>query len=232
MNILHKIKLLLGLEKPPAPVHIPTLWEQVQAQLQPLSPDEQNALLKTKLAEAEQAISAFVQADTPPEEAPDPVIWQQFEVLVRIYEQLHPQTPGTVDANYEELLGKLVRILLVSAKPAAEVLSQVEGYVQKFEESLLLREASGIYKFAVSENKKVIRFPFMEPKAVKAARTEEAEKELAHLFTESRELQLLELDTHTPWVPISFLEIMDLARAGSIVCVKSAGKPEYYGFLK
>lgn len=232
MNILHKIKLLLGLEKPPAPVHVPTLWEQLQAQLQPLTPDQKAVLLNTKQVEATQAVDAFVQAGIPSEQVADPTIWQQCEVLVHVYEQQHPQTPGVVDSDYEALLGKLVLVLLVSAQPAAEVLSRIESYVQRFEEPLLLHEASGMYKFTVSENKKVIRFPFMEPKAVKAARKEEAEKELSQLFTESRELQLLELDTHTPWIPISFLEITDLARGGAIACVKVAGKSEYYGFLK
>jgi hypothetical protein len=152
--------------------------------------------------------------------------------MVFVYQQLHPATAGMVDEVYEQLLGKLVSIFQVSAQPAAATLSALESYVQRFEEHLLLQEASGIYSFAVSENKKVIRFPFMQPTSVRAVHKQEAEQVLARLFTESRELALLELDTRAPWIPISFLEITDLARGGTLACVKLAGKPEYYGFLK
>lgn len=232
MNLVHKIKLLLGLEKPPAPVHIPTVLERLQAQLQTASADQKTELLQTAQRAAEKQVSDFLQARGPVEQAPDPVVWQQFEVMVFVYQQLHPAPAGVVDGAYEQLLGTLVNIFQVSAQPAAGALSALESYVQRFEEHLLLQEASGIYSFSVAENKKVIRFPFMQPTSVRAAHRQEAEQTLARLFTESRELALLELDTHTPWVPISFLEIMDLARGGTIACVKLAGKPEYYGFMK
>lgn len=231
MGIIHKIKLLLGLEKLPAPVHVATLLEQLQGQLQSVAPDQKAALLQTAQSAAEKQVGEFLQARGPVEHIPDPVAWQQFEVMVFVYQQLHPVTPGVADESYEHLLEKLVALFQVLAKPAAGTLSALEGYTQRFEEALLLHEASGTYSFAISENKKVIRFPFMRPKAVKAAYKEQAEQMLSQLFTESRELALLELDTHAPWVPISFLEITDLARTGSIACIKQAGAQEYYGFL-
>lgn len=231
MNIIHKIKLLLGLEKPPVPVHVATLLEQLQGQLQGATSEQKAALLQAAQTTAEKQVDEFLQTRGPVEQGSDPLVWQSFEVLAFIHQQLHPVTPGVVDESYEHLLEKLVALFQVSAKPAAGVLSALEGYTQRFEEALLLHEASGTYSFAISENKKVIRFPFMRPKAVKTAYKQEAEQTLSQLFIESRELALLELDTHAPWVPISFLEIVDLARTGSLTCVKQAGVQEYYGFL-
>ncbi len=231
MGIIHKIKLLLGLEKPPAPVHVATLLEQLQGQLQSVTPEQKAAMLQTAQSAAEKQVGEFLQTHGPVEQVNDPVVWQSFEVLAFVHQQLHPVTQGVVDESYEHLLEKLVALFQVSAKPAASVLSALEAYTQRFEEALLLHEASGTYSFAIAENKKVIRFPFMRPKAVKTAHKQEAEQMLSQLFTESRELALLELDTHAPWVPISFLEITDLARTGSLVCVKRAGTQEYYGFL-
>lgn len=231
MKLLTKIKLLLGLEKPPAPPHIPTLLEQLQAQLQPLENAQKQELLKSKQTEIEQQLQSFISARGSVEPGPDPVIWQQFEVAAFIYKQLRPVAPDEVDPAYEHLLGTLVSIFQLNAKPASEVFSVLDSYVQQFEEPLLFHEAGGVYSFGVSENKKVIRFPFMQPKAVKTARMEEATKVLGQVFVESRELALLELDTHAPWVPISFLEITELARTGSIACVQLPGAHQYYGFL-
>lgn len=232
MSILKKIKLFLGLEKPPAPPHVLTLLEELQAQLKALTPEQRTGVLTSKLTEAGQAVDAVLASRGPVEPGGDPTAWQHFEVLVFVYQQLHPQMAGVVDPAYEQLLGKLVSLFQLNAKPAPEVLSALETYVQRFEEQLLLREASGTYSFAISENRKVIRFPFMQPKAVKAARLTEATTTLGQVFTESRELGLLELDTHAPWVLISFLEIVELAREEKIACVKLAGTSQYYGFFK
>lgn len=231
MSIVKKIKLFLGLEKPPAPPHVPTLLEGLQAQLKALPAEQAVGILTSKLAEAEQAVASVLGTQGSVELSGDPIVWQHFEVLAFAYQQLHPQTAGIVDPAYEQLLGKLVSLFQLNAKPASEVLSVLDSYVQHFEEPLLLHEASGTYSFAISENRKVVRFPFMQPKAVKAAHLSEATTALAQVFTESRELSLLELDTHAPWVLISFLEIVELAREQKIACVKLAGTSQYYGFL-
>lgn len=231
MSIVKKIKLFLGLEKPPAPPHVPTLLEELRTQLKVLPPEQRTGVLTSKFAEAEQAVASVLATPGSVESSGDPIVWQHFEVSAFAYQQLHPPTAGVVDPAYEQLLGKLVSLFQLNARPAPEVLATLESYVQRFEEPLLLHEASGTYSFAISENRKVVRFPFMRPKAVKAAHLSEATAALTQVFTESRELSLLELDTHAPWVLISFLEIVELAREKKIACVKLAGANQYYGFL-
>lgn len=140
-------------------------------------------------------------------------------------------TGDEIDAAYERLLGRMVAYAEVFAKPSLEVINALDAYIQTFEDAIYIHEAQGNYSLAVSENGRWIRLPFLDKKTIKPGKRESAKKKLRELFPEAGELTLLELETHVPWWPISFLEFSEKAKGMRLALLYNPEGEKYYAYL-
>ena len=234
MSILAKIKVFFGFGKKVEALKIPTLLEQFESQYKTLPETKQLEFLDSTIAQLEvesegylaQNLGHVVDADDYFAKAVE-----HFELEVALYKLKHKMLPGVVDKDFEKLLGRLPKIAECFAKPGSEVLKNVDEYIQKFEEQLLLAEADGVYNIKISENGKWICFPFLDAKIVKHIRVTEAKKVLVDLFVDAKDMSLLELDTRVPWLPISFVEVQEKCKLGRVSLLRDSSTGKYYGYI-
>ena len=234
MSILAKIKAFFGFGKKLEAPKIPTLLEQFESQYKTLPETKQLEFLDSTIAQLEvesegylaQNLGHVVDADDYFAKAVE-----HFELEVALYKLKHKMLPGVVDKDFEKLLGRLPKIAECFAKPGSEVLKNVDEYIQKFEKQLLLAEANGVYNVKISENGRWTCFPFLDAKLIKHLRVSEARKMLDGMFANVAVLRLLELDTHVPWLPISFIEVQEKCKLGRVSLLHDSSTGKYYGYI-
>lgn len=234
MSILAKIKAFFGFRKK---VEVPkplTLIEQFESKYKALPEIDKQKFLESAWLASEQESLKFLSQNLG--HALDALEYflaatEHFELEVGIYKLKTRSLPGVVDKEYEKVLGRLPVLAECFAKPSSEVLNVLDNYIQKFEEHLLLAEADGTYHIRTSENGKWILFPFLDEKVFRTIRKSDALKTLNSLFVNTSALGLLELDTHVPWIPISFVEVLEKSKNGRMSLLSNPVNAKYYGYI-
>ncbi len=234
MSIIAKIKAFFGFGKKLEVSKVPTLLEQFESKYKALPESQKQEFLSTAIVTSEQEAQTYLTQNlghvTDANEYFKKAT-EHFELELGLYKLKHKDALQLVDKEYEQLLGRLLKFAECFAKPGNEVFENVESYIQKFEEHILLSEADGEYPIKISENGKWVRFPFLDTKLTKHIRTTEAIKILDELFVKTTSLNLLELDTHVPWIPISTVEVLAKCKDGRMSLLSNPTNAKYYGYI-
>lgn len=134
------------------------------------------------------------------------------------------QTGGEAEA----VLEKLVLSLEILAENGDMQLRQMESFLTRFTEQILLDEAKGIYRFGVSENNVWIQLPLLSTQSPMAKKQGPVKREADKLFKAVPELDWLDFTKNVPFVQISFVDVQKLAQGKKISAVKPTNSEEYY----
>jgi hypothetical protein len=235
MSFLASVKRFFGLEK--TAVSAPqqkTLEQLYQDRLAAVAPGERPAFLTSEQKRAEEESTALLARARGQAGDADhffALAREHFAFEVFLHTQGMPAGgSAVVNPELEKVLGRLLAYAEVFAKPSPELITFLDQYIQEFEEPIFLAEARGEYTLSVSEHGKWIRFPFLA-KDKKILRRQDAQKKLGPVFAECPELALLEMDTHVPWQPVSFLEFSEKAKSGRMVLLREPKSEKYYAYL-
>lgn len=225
---------VIGIYKPIVTPKPPSPLEILQQKLT-LSSDNQ-ALLREERLKTDSALDELLKNRDQIYNAARDLQSGQEELFTKILEQIQvleyidsktPESPSK--ENIDKIKKELVKSLQLISIPAKEALAQINDYLEKFEEGILLEEARGIYKFKISENDRWVKLPLLSSFPEKtSARKMQAEKEIEKLFQTIPELELLDFANTIPFRPISFVEIEALVKNKKIAAVKTTKSGEVY----
>jgi hypothetical protein len=234
MSLLASIKKFFGFGKQQIAAHNATLVEKFQAKLASLPESERPSFLASEKEQSEAKGIEYVQAargQSGRAAAFFNEAAEHFALEVFLYQQTHRPTGQAVDPGYEKILGRLVGIAEVFAKPAAELLDQLDSYIQQNEEAIYLSEVKGEYQLAVSENGKWFRFPFLKQKTIRPGHSQDAEHKLQELFATCPQLSIFEMNTRVPWQPISFVECTEKSKEARMSLMYDPSTQYYFAYL-
>ncbi len=207
--------------KPPSPLEVLQQKLQVSGENQELLRTEQmksDATLDELLKHRDQIFSTTTNFHDHPQEELFLQILEQIQVLEYI-DSKTPETPSK--ENLDKIKKELVKSLKLISIPAKEALTQINDYLETFEEGILLEEARGIYKFKISENDRWVKLPLLSTFPEKtSARKMQAEKEMVKIFRLLPEMSILSISTKVPFRNISFLELEEIIKDKYITAVR------------
>ncbi len=237
MSLISSVKHFFGLEKQNTSAPQITLISTFEGELASLPP-EQHAHFIGQAYEQSEAKSKEFEASAPGQAGKAASFFSEakdhFALEIYLYKKikaLSGQVTEGIDPELEQRLGRLISYAQSFAKPSAEIALAINGYIQTYEEAILLAEARGEYKLSISENDRWVRLPFLQPDTVKMARKREAVQELKRLCTDCSELALLEFESRVPWHHISTLELIEKAKTGRAALFRIPETEQYYCYL-
>lgn len=214
MSIFTRILEFLGLKKrniDQVPVAVKRLMKDLQ---------KSNELERVKLMEQAQvvakanldALNSF-KANQPA----DPKkflseLCENFDVLTFIFQHRETEAGNVawrdgIDPVYEQLLELLPDKISALGRPVEQLWQDFEDYLERFEDQLLLSDARADFLIRITENKKWIIWPFVEPKLLRASRQKNALQRCRELFLDLPSLRTLDFENRVPSNPVSFLEV-------------------------
>ncbi len=241
MSFIAKIRQFFGFKPQNKPTPSPTLVTVYKAKLAAIQTAERQQFFAVEKERALAGYSELKKEASTISPHAGHVFFEKarehFELENLVYKdwiatQKGSQEPtGSGLAEYEQILGHITDYAKPLAQNSLDVLPKIDAYIQKYEEYILLAEARGEYTFGVSENKKWIRWSFTHNEHFRAARKAEATKFLSNYFAFCPELEFLEMTTHVPWLPISFLEIGTLAKGKTMAGLFVPATNDYYSYI-